>query len=109
MDFEGIKTLLQRADVQFPRLEHLWLDSAYNRGEDKGKDWVEEGPRMERGAPRASAKARPRRGPEVVVGQRVVGQREGVKVDWENLCWRLKASQDVTEAGWVVERTFSLG
>ena len=23
-----------------PRLEHLWLDSAY-RGEDKGKDWVQ--------------------------------------------------------------------
>ena len=40
MDWDGIKMLLCRADVQFPRLEHLWLDSAY-RGEDKGKDWVE--------------------------------------------------------------------
>jgi hypothetical protein len=40
MDFEGIKMLLRRADVQFPRLKHLWLDSAY-RGEGKGKDWVE--------------------------------------------------------------------
>ena len=40
MDFEGIKMLLRQADVQFPRLKHLWLDSAY-RGEDKGKDWVE--------------------------------------------------------------------
>jgi putative transposase len=40
MDFEGIKILLRRADVEFPRLSHLWLDSAY-RGEDKGKDWVE--------------------------------------------------------------------
>jgi hypothetical protein len=40
MDFEGIKTLLRHADVEFPRLKHLWLDSAY-RGEDKGKDWVE--------------------------------------------------------------------
>jgi len=26
--------------VQFTRIKHLWLDSAY-RGEDKGKDWVE--------------------------------------------------------------------
>jgi hypothetical protein len=40
MDYEGIKTLLQRADGRFPRLSHLWLDAAY-RGEDKGKDWVE--------------------------------------------------------------------
>jgi putative transposase len=40
MDFEGIKTLLRQADVEFPRLKHLWLDSAY-RGEDKGKDWVQ--------------------------------------------------------------------
>jgi hypothetical protein len=40
MDWDGIKMLLGQADVQFPRLKHLWLDSAY-RGEDKGKDWVE--------------------------------------------------------------------
>jgi putative transposase len=36
----GPKTLLRRAEVETPRLKHLWLDSAY-RGEDKGKDWVE--------------------------------------------------------------------
>jgi putative transposase len=40
MDWDGIKMLLAQADVEFPRLKHLWLDSAY-RGEDKGKDWVE--------------------------------------------------------------------
>jgi putative transposase len=40
MDWEGIKMLLRQADVQFPRLEHLWLDGAY-RGEDKGKGWVQ--------------------------------------------------------------------
>jgi len=39
MDHEGIKTLLLRADRQFPRLCHLWLDAGY-RGEDKGADWV---------------------------------------------------------------------
>jgi putative transposase len=27
MDYEGIKTLLKRADVRFPRLRHLWLDA----------------------------------------------------------------------------------
>ena len=40
MDYEGIKTLLHRAQERFPRLRHLWLDAGY-RGEDKGKDWVE--------------------------------------------------------------------
>ena len=40
MDYEGIKTLLHRADTQFPRLSHLWVDAGY-RGEDKGKDRVE--------------------------------------------------------------------
>ncbi len=29
MDYEGIKTLLQRAGEKFPRLSHLWLDSGY--------------------------------------------------------------------------------
>jgi transposase len=40
MDYEGIKTLLRQADTHFPRLSHLWVDAGY-RGEDKGKDWVE--------------------------------------------------------------------
>ncbi len=40
MDYEGIKSLLERAGKQFWRLSHLWLDAGY-RGEDKGKDWVE--------------------------------------------------------------------
>jgi putative transposase len=35
MDWDGIKMLL-RADIEFPRLSHLWLDAGY-RGEDKGK------------------------------------------------------------------------
>jgi transposase len=39
MDHEGIKTPLRKADEQFPRLSHLWLDAGYH-GEDKGKDWA---------------------------------------------------------------------
>jgi transposase len=39
MDYEGIKTLLRKANEHFPRLCHLWLDAGY-RGEDKGKDWA---------------------------------------------------------------------
>ena len=37
MDYEGIKTLLQRAKERFPRLSHLWLEAGY-RGEDKGAE-----------------------------------------------------------------------
>jgi hypothetical protein len=40
MDWDGIKTLLQRVDEHFPRFSHLWVDAGY-RGEDKGKEWVE--------------------------------------------------------------------
>jgi putative transposase len=40
MDYEGIKTLLRKADERFPRLSQLWLDAGY-RGEDKGADWVQ--------------------------------------------------------------------
>ena len=32
MDWDGIKTLLQRVDEHFPRLSHLWVDAGY-RGE----------------------------------------------------------------------------
>ena len=37
MDWDGIKTLLRKADEQFPRLSQLWVDAGY-RGEDKGKE-----------------------------------------------------------------------
>jgi hypothetical protein len=57
MDYEGIKMLLRRADRQFPHLSHLWLDAGY-RGEDKGKDWVEETLGWTGRASRASAESR---------------------------------------------------
>jgi putative transposase len=40
MDYEGIKTLLRRANERFPRLRHLWLEAGY-RGENKGAEWVQ--------------------------------------------------------------------
>jgi len=101
MDFEGIKTLLRQADVEFHRLKHLWLDSAY-RGEDKGKDWVEKAlgwsvqlvERPKKPAPEAVLKSWAR---ELA--------KEGVKVDWEKL---LPAGGfQVLPRRWVVERTFS--
>jgi putative transposase len=39
LDWDGIKMLLERAEVEFSRLKYLWLDAGY-RGENKGKDWV---------------------------------------------------------------------
>ena len=65
MDYEGIKTLLHRAQERFPRLCHLWLDGGY-RGEDKGKDWVEKALGWSVDLLEPPAQARPRRGPEVV-------------------------------------------
>jgi hypothetical protein len=40
MDYEGIKSLVRKADERFPRLRHLWLEAGY-RGEGKGAHWVE--------------------------------------------------------------------
>src|SRR3712207_7255182 len=81
MDFEGIKTLLRQADLEFPRLKHLWLDSAY-RGEDKGKDWVEKALGWS-----VELVARPRKPApkEVLKMWAEEWFKEGVKVDCEKL------------------------
>jgi putative transposase len=101
MDWDGIMMLLRRADEQFPRLKQLWLDSAY-RGEDKGKDWVENAlgwgvDLVER--PRKPAVE------EVLKSWAEQWAKEGVKVDWK----KLSPSQgfQVLPRRWVVERTFS--
>jgi putative transposase len=101
MDFEGIKTLLRRADVQFPRLKHLWLDSAY-RGEDKGKDWVEKALGWSVELIERPRKPAPK---EVLKSWAEQWFKEGVKVDWEKLM-PPKGFQ-VLPKRWVVERTFS--
>ena len=40
MDYEGIKTLLRRADERFPRLSLTCGWTRATGGEDKGADWV---------------------------------------------------------------------
>ena len=89
MDYEGIKTLLRRADERFPRLSHLWLDAGY-RGEDKG---AETGCGKPWGgawrARRAPPKARPRRGVDDLgegVGQRRRGRRLAETIAPQRLC-----------------------
>jgi len=98
MDYEGIKTLLRRANETFPRLSHVWLDAGY-RGEDKGA----EDPGVERRARRASTKARSRKG--ALMAWAGEWEREGVKLDWEK--FMLPRGFQVLPRRWVVERTIA--
>ena len=41
MDRDGVKLVLRAGRNQFPRLQHVWVDAAYN-GKGKGKDWIEQ-------------------------------------------------------------------
>jgi transposase len=92
-----MKTLLQKANGQFPRFFHLRLDAGY-RGEEKGADWVWKSLRWS-----VDLLERPRKpAPEVVL---MVWAKEGVKVDWEHLL--TPKGFQVLPRRWVVERTFS--
>jgi putative transposase len=101
MDWDGIKTLLQRADEYFPRLKHLWVDAGY-RGEDKGKDWVQKTlgwsvDLVER--PRSPAPK------EALMAWAEQWRKEGVMVDWEKLL--PPRGFVVLPRRWVVERSFA--
>ena len=101
MDYEGIKPLLEHAGERFPRLSHLWLDSAY-RGEDKGKDWVEKAlgwtvELVER--PREPAPER------VLEAWAAEWAKEGKKVDWQKLL--PPRGFQVLPRRWVVERSLA--
>src|SRR4051794_29531841 len=101
MDWDGIKMLLRQADVAFPRLKHLWLDSAY-RGEDKGKDWVEKALGWSVDLVERPRKPAPE---EVLKSWAREWAKEGVKVDWQKLL--PPKGFKVLPKRWVVERTFS--
>jgi putative transposase len=101
MDYEGIKTLLHRAQERFPRLCHLWLDAGY-RGEDKGKDWVQKTLGWSVDVVERPRKPAPE---EVLIRWAREWAKEGVAVDWEKLM-PPKGFQ-VLPRRWVVERTFS--
>ena len=81
MDYEGIKTLLHRADTQFPRLSHLWVDAGY-RGEDKGKDWVEKTLGWSVDLVERPKKPAPK---EVLMRWAREWAKEGVALDWQKL------------------------
>jgi putative transposase len=101
MDFEGIKTLLRRADGQFPRLSHLWVDAGY-RGEDKGADWVRKTLGWSVDLVERPKKLAPE---EVLMRWAREWAKEGVSVDWQKL---LPPRGFVAlPRRWVVERTLS--
>ena len=101
MDYEGIKPLLERAEEQFSRLRHLWLDSAY-RGEHKGKDWVEKTLGWTVELVQRPPKPAPK---DVLMAWAEQWTDEGVTVEWE----RLLPPQGfhVLPRRWVVERSFA--
>jgi putative transposase len=101
MDWDGIKTLLQRADMQFPRLKHLWVDAGY-RGEDRGKDWVEKKLGWSVDLVERPRKPAPR---DVLMAWAEEWSHEGVKVDWEKLL--PPKGFVVLPRRWVVERSFA--
>jgi hypothetical protein len=81
MDYEGINSLLRKADERFPRLRHLWLDAGY-RGEGKGADWLEKTLGWT-----VDLVERPRKvAPEgVLMRWATEWAKEGVAVDWRKL------------------------
>jgi putative transposase len=102
MDWDGIKTLLRQADTRFPRLKHLWVDAGY-RGEDKGKDWVQNTLGWS-----VDLVERPRKKPapkEVLMRWAEQWSHEGVVVDWEKLLPPKRFV--VLPRRWVVERSFA--
>jgi putative transposase len=101
MDWDGIKTLLQRADEQFPRLKHLWVDAGYRR-EDKGKEWVEKTFGWSVDLVERPKKPAPK---EVLMAWAEQWLHEGVVVDWEKLM--PPKGFVVLPRRWVVERSFA--
>jgi len=101
MDWDGIKTLLRRADEHFPRLKHLWVDAGY-RGEDKGKDWVQKTLGWSVDLVERPRSATPK---EVLMAWAEQWKKEGVMVDWEKLL--PPRGFVVLPRRWVVERSFA--
>ncbi len=101
MDWDGIKTLLRHANVEFPRLSHLWLDSGY-QGENKGKDRVQKTLGWSVELLERRRKPAPKEVLKLWAEQWV---KKGVKVDWEKLL--PPPGFQVLPRRWVVERIFS--
>src|ERR687893_561090 len=101
MDYEGIKSLLGRANERFPRLSHLWLDAGY-RGEDKGADWVQKTLGWSVDLVERPKKPAPEK---VLMAWAREWAKEGVAVEWRKLL--PPEGFVVLPRRWVVERTLA--
>jgi putative transposase len=101
MDYEGIKTLLERAGEQFLRLKHLWLDAGY-RGENKGKNWVGKALGWSVELVEPPRKPAPE---EVLMKWAEVLAKESKEVDWHKLL--PPRGFHVLPRRWVVERSYA--
>ena len=103
MDWDGIKTLLQRADEHFPRLKHLSVGGRRLPWRREGQGVGGEDVRLECGSRRASAKARTEEG--VLVAWAEQWSHEGVVVDWKKIM--PPEGFVVLPRRWEVERSFA--
>jgi putative transposase len=101
LDQEGLKPLLERAEEQFLRLQHLWLDGAY-RGKDKGKGWVEKSLEWTVELVERPPKPAPE---EMLMAWARQWTKEGVAIDREKLL--PPRGFIALLRRWVVERTFA--
>jgi putative transposase len=92
MDRDGIPLLLEPMQGRFPRMQHVWLDAAYN-GQGKSKHWVETTLGWTAGVVR-----HPMRRRSVIVF-------EDVEVDWGSLI--PPPGFHVLPRRWLVERTLA--
>ena len=98
-DRAGVPLLLEGADGQFPRVEHLWVDQGYT---GSGKTWIEQnlGWRVEV----VQHPPHPR-GEWVPHGD--LAKIETVWFSWQRLPPGAKVFRGVLPRRWVVERTFA--
>jgi putative transposase len=96
MDRDGVKLVLHESiRTDFPRLRHVWLDSAYN-GKGKGKDWIEQTLGWS-----AQIVAHPPRYKKVWVPNDIPPEQ----IDWSQ--YLPPPGIRVLPRRWVVERTFA--
>ncbi len=96
MDRDGVKLVLHESiTADFPRLHHVWLDSAYN-GQGKGKHWIEQTVGWT-----AQIVAHPPRSKTVWVPKNIPPDQ----IDWSK--YLPPPGFRVLPRRWVVERTFA--
>ena len=98
-DADGIRLLLESAQVGLSRLKHLWVDAGY---QGRGKRWAEEAMGLSVEVVRKPQKPIPEK---VAKAWAAEWAKEGKAVDWQRLM--PQKGFRVLPRRWVVERTFA--